>query len=96
MNAFFFCEVRVIFFRFLERVGYHAEQALSKWGYIKALHSKRHRLGVNTYFFRCKNFNLALPLLITIWGIDSPDLVSSSIQPGKSIVKAALFEYCYI
>ena len=48
----------------------------------KALQSKRRRLGVKYLFFRCKNFNLALTLLIiTLLAIDSPDIVSSSIQP---------------
>ena len=47
----------------------------------KALQSKRRRLGVKYLFFRFKNFNLALTLLITSLAIDSPDIVSSSIQP---------------
>ena len=56
------------------------------------------RLGVKYLFFWCKNFNLALTLLITFWAIDSPDIVSSSIQynPGKSLKNVALFKYCYI
>ena len=62
------------------------------------MQSKQRKLGVKYLFFWCKNFNLALTLLITFWAIDSPDTVSSSIQynPGKSLKNVALFKYCYI
>ena len=55
-----FCEVWILLFTFLERLGNHAEQAKSKWVCIEALKSKQRRFGVEYLFFRCKNFDLAL------------------------------------
>ena len=52
---------------------------------------KQQRLGVKHLFFRCKNVNLTLNLLITLWIIDSPDIISSSIQPRK-----VTLERCFI
>ena len=58
---------------------------------MKALQSNQRRLGVKYLFFRCKNFNLALTLLITLLAIDSPEIVSSGIQPRQ-----VTLECCFI
>ena len=46
-----FCEVWILFFSFLERLGYHAELVKLKQGCIKAL-SKRRRFAVKYLIFR--------------------------------------------
>ena len=88
-----FCEVWILFFSFLERLGYNTEQAESKWGCIKALHSEWNRSGLKYLFLQFNNFNLALALLITLWAIDSPDIV---YKPSKSLENVALFKYSYV
>ena len=49
---------------FLERLGYHVEQAWSKWGWIKVVYRKQRRFGVKYFFL--KNFSIALIFLITL------------------------------
>ena len=52
------CEVWILSFNFLEKLGYHAGQAWSKSGCIIALQSKWRRLGVNVYFSDVKTLIL--------------------------------------
>ena len=64
-----FCVIWILLFIFWVRLVYQADEALSMWGWIRALHNNLRRAGVN-FFFLCKNLSLKFILLITFRAID--------------------------
>ena len=87
----FFCVIWILFFIFWVRLEHQADDAKSKWGWIRALHNNLRSAGVKNLFLLYRNLNLEFILLITFRAIDSPDIVSFNIQP-----KYVTFECCFI
>ena len=82
--------VGILFFKFLVKLGYRAEQTQPKCGRISALQSNPLRVGVKNLFFRQRNFSLLLILFITESAIISPDSVSSSMNPKYFTLECCL------
>ena len=77
-----FCVIWILFFILWVRLGYQADNTYSKWGWIRQLHNNLRSAGVqNLFFFVCRNVRLKFILLITFRASDSPDIVSSNMQP---------------
>ena len=90
------CPISIFFLSFSLRLGYHAEQALSKCDWIIALHSILHSVGVRNLFLLQRNFSFPLILLNAFKAIGSPDKVSPKTKPRYVICKCVLFLYFYI
>ena len=75
-----FCVIWILFLIFWVRLGYQADNVQSKWGWIRALHNNLHY-----------TISLEFIWLIPFRAIDSPDIVSSNMQPVY-----VTFECCFI
>ena len=73
-------------FNLLFTLGYQAEQAWWKWGYVRELQNNLQRGGDKNLFVLYRNLSLLLIFFITFKTIDSPKRVSSNEQPRYDTV----------